>query len=107
MNRIVIQVFNANNIEQVRKVYDFRMLFVSMFKSDTNEIARICVEKGIKAVSVSKESIDNFVFYKAIQKANIPIFCYTVNSLEACRELKSKGIQGVFSDYLTQKEIEG
>lgn len=104
--RIVIQVFNEENIRQVRSVWDFHMLYVCMNNTDYLEAARLCVENNIPAVSISYGAIKDRSGWRVFKKANICSFAYTVNTVQEYKALKDKGIDGVFSDFLFKKDVD-
>lgn len=106
LSRIVIQVFNEENIKQVRGIWDFHMLYVCMNNTDYLEAARLCVEHNIPAVSISYGAIKERSGWQVFKKANICSFAYTVNTVQEYKDLKEKGIDGVFSDFLFEKDVD-
>ncbi len=105
LSRVVIQVFNESDIEQVRSVFNFQMLYVCMFNADYTEMVNCCIRHKIGAVSISSKAIKERNGWDIFDKMNIYSFVYTVNSVTEFKELKSKGIDGVFSDFLLDEEI--
>ncbi|MCR5665020.1 MAG: hypothetical protein K6G17_09140 [Oscillospiraceae bacterium] len=103
--RIVIQVFNAENIRQVRQVGPFKMLFVCMMGTDYTEAANLCLENGIGAVSVSEKALRERKGWDVFPRSNIRIYAYTVNRVQDYRVLRGQGVWGVFSDFLTESDI--
>lgn len=106
LSRIVIQVFNEENIKQIKSVWDFHMLYVCMNNTDYLEAARLCVEYKIPAVSISYGAIKDRSRWQVFKKANICSFAYTVNTVQEYKDLKDKGIDGVFSDFLFKKDVD-
>ena len=106
LSRIVIQVFNEENIKQVRSVWDFHMLHVCMNSTDFLETAEVCVRYGVPAVSISIGALKDRSGWQVFKKANICTFAYTVNSVQDFCELKGSGIDGAFSDYLFERDVE-
>ena len=105
LSRIVIQVFNEENIAQVRNVWNFKMLYVCMNNTDFIIAAELCVRYQIPAVSISIGSIENRAGWEVFQKANICTFIYTVNTVEEYMKLRRSGLSGVFSDFLLEKDV--
>ena len=82
LNRIVIQVFNEENILQVKSVYDFKVLHVCLMASDYNEIAKRCVKYKIGAVSIAEKAIRERSGWQVFDKNNICAFVYSINTLK-------------------------
>lgn len=105
LSRVVIQVFSKENIDQIRRVWNFKMLYVCMNNTDYIETAKICVEYNIGAVSISDSSINNRAGWNVFINANICTFIYTVNTVQRFIELKEAGLCGAFSDFLFEKDV--
>ncbi len=105
VRRTVIQVFNEENIRQVRRCGPFQMLYVCMMNTDYVKAANLCLENGIGAVSVSIKAITERTGWQLFPERNIRVYAYTSNTLSEYRLLKERGVCGIFSDYLTEEEL--
>lgn len=105
LQRIVIQVFNEENILQVREAGPFRMLFVCMMATEYVEAANLCLRYRIGAVSISAKALRERTGWEAFSQSNLCTFAYTVNTVAEYRRLRNAGITGVFSDFLADHEI--
>ena len=105
LDRVVIQVFSEENISQVRKAYDFKMLFVCMMDTDYLKAVDTCIKHKIGAVSISDKAIKERSGYQVFEKNNICSFIYTVNTSNRFKEIKELGMTGVFSDFLLNVEV--
>ncbi len=105
LNRIVIQVFNEENVLQVKSVYDFKMLHVCMYAADYVQTVRTCIKYSIGAVSISVKALQERFGWEIFNKNNICAFAYTVNTLQEYRRWKEKGITGIFSDFLYDSDL--
>lgn len=105
LSRIVIQIFNLENINQVRSVWDFKMLYVCMQNTDYSDAVEICLNNDIHAVSVPLNATYDRSGWKLFEKANICSFVYTVNTVDEYSKIRSKGLTGAFSDFLFEKDV--
>lgn len=105
LSRVVIQVFEEQNIIDIKSVYDFKLLYVCMMNSDYMEIARQCLTHTIGAVSISGKALTEREDWKVFVKNNICIFAYTINRMEMLEKMLEQEITGVFSDFLLEKEL--
>ena len=105
LNRVVIQVFNEENILQVKSVYDFKVLHVCMMDSNYYEVTKTCIKYNVGAVSISVKALNEKRGQEIFALNNICAFAYTVNTIKEARKLKEKGISGIFSDFLFDKDL--
>ncbi len=105
LNRVVIQVFNEENVLHVREVYNFKMLHVCMMATDYVETIQTCIKHKIGAVSISTKALRERFDWGVFEKNNICVFAYTVNTLKEYQSWKDKGITGVFSDFLYDTDV--
>ena len=105
LNRVVIQVFNEENVLQVREVYDFKMLHVCMMATDYVETMQTCIKYKIGAVSISNKALNERFDWGVFEKNNVCVFAYTVNTVKEYQAWKDEGITGVFSDFLYDTDV--
>ncbi len=106
LQRIVIQVFNERDILEVRKAYDFKLLYVCMYATNYAEAVQTCIKHHIGAVSVSVKALDERPDWCVFEKNEICVFAYTVNTLREYQRFKAQGITGAFSDFLYERDVE-
>ncbi len=106
LNRIVIQVFNEENILQVQSVYDYKMLHVCMMATDYLKTLQTCIKYKIGAVSISVKALQERNGWEIFDKNNICAFAYTVNTVKEYKHWKEKGIFGAFSDFLYETDVQ-
>lgn len=102
--RIVIQVFNEQDILDVRAVWDFKMLYVCMLSTDYQQVALHCLKHNVGAVSISYKALQERTGWDVFARKNICTFAYTVNTLAQYDWVRQQGITGVFSDFLLQED---
>lgn len=106
LQRIVIQVFNEQDIVEVRNVYAFKLLYVCMYATNYAEAVQTCIKHHIGAVSVSVKALNERPDWCVFEKNEICVFAYTVNTLTEYKKLKVQGITGAFSDFLYESDVE-
>ncbi len=105
--RIVVQVKNEDEIKSAFSVSDsVQLLLVNMITSDFLTQVKLCLRYGIRTVSVPFALTKTSKLFDLYLENDIRVFAYTVNSVEDYKRLKSQGVQGVYSDYLTQEQLE-
>ncbi|MBE5745092.1 MAG: hypothetical protein E7355_03030 [Clostridiales bacterium] len=105
LDRVVIQVFNEENVLQVRSVYDFKTLHVCMLATDYVQTLQTCIKYHIGAVSISTKALQERFGWEIFEKNNICTFAYTVNTVKTYRYWKERGITGIFSDFLYDSDL--
>ncbi len=106
LNRIVIQVFNEENILQVQSVYNFKMLHVCMMAADYLKTLQTCIKYNVGAVSISVKALQERFGWEIFNKNNICAFAYTINTVKEYKHYKEKGIYGAFSDFLYETDVQ-
>lgn len=106
LRRIVIQVFKEQDILEVRKAYDFKLLYVCMYATNYAEAVQTCIKHRIGAVSVSVKALNERPDWYIFEKNDICVFAYTVNALKEYKIYKTQGVTGVFSDFLYESDVE-
>lgn len=107
LSRIVIQVFKEQDIIDIRQVYDYRLLYVCMMNTDYMQVAKQCLTHGVGAISISEKALEERDGWNIFIDNNICVFAYTINTVDSYSYLKTKGITGVFSDFLLEKDVMG
>jgi len=105
LNRVVIQVFNEQNVIEVKEVFDFKLLHVCIMNDDYFNVASTCVKHNIGAVSISIKALKERVGQEIFDMNNICTFAYSVNTVNEFKKLKEKKITGVFSDFLFESDV--
>ncbi len=108
-NQIVMEVYNEETI-QIAYNKNFNMILTSYRRSDCEvhmNTVCLCKKYGIEAIALG---IDQRVFYsnrlKVLTDKGIRIFVYSTDSIEDYKKLKESGVTGIFTNYLTYKDIE-
>ena len=105
--QIVMEVYNEKTI-QCANQFGFDMFFTQYRNPECNhmETVLLCEKYDIGAVGFSLEYIrDKKSTISLFKKKGIKIFVFFTNSIEDYNKLKQMGADGIFTDYLTNKDI--
>lgn len=87
LNRVIIQVFDEEDIQSVQKVWKNKMIYVCLYNTDYNEAVHICLKNKIYAVSISEKAIKERKGWEIFNEKNICTFVYTINTVKEYSEL--------------------
>lgn len=107
-DRFVIQLFDRGIKAQLTELYPFaehQFLFTCYkFSTDPDDILRVCMEENIAIVTVDYRTWSADVVERFAQKG-ILIFEHTVNRLDYAHEAMSRGVYGLYTDFLTVSDL--
>ncbi|MCM1038096.1 MAG: hypothetical protein NC434_02150 [Ruminococcus sp.] len=105
--QIILEVYDEQSIIYARKKgYE---CFYTQYRNPKAEFfiktVAMCYKYGIKAVGFSRETalapISNY--FKIFTDKNIKIFIFSTDSIDEYAEVMSKGVSGVFTNYLRER----
>ena len=105
LERIIIQVFNESEINEIRSVYAFQLLYVCMRESNYNEIAKICCNYKVYAVSIPYVSLKERLGWTVFNECNICTFVFTINTVSEYQTVCELKHTGAFSNFLYEKDV--
>lgn len=107
--QIIMEVYDEATIVMALKE-NFEVIFTQYRNPDKTNymgIVKLCNKYGIKVIAMSNTSrAYQKKFMKIVTDKNIKIFIFSTNSVDEYIRLKDAGITGIFTDYLTKKDIE-
>lgn len=106
LERIVFQIIEINELKILRDIYTFPILKnYGEWDIDYINMAKECIENDIKLVSLP---VSSKVYYghNIFKKCGINAYVYSVNTIEEYKKWISLEMSGVFSDFLTEEELE-
>lgn len=108
LQRIIIQIYNEEDLETTKRVYPFPNILFSTYKSgylSQKEAAEFCLRNKIPVITqgAMKNKAD---YLRYFNEKNIKVFAFTVNTEEMVSDLAGIGYWGFYSDILTQKELD-
>lgn len=110
INRFIIQLYYDGQKQKMNEIYPFpdeNFLF-TLYKFNPGryeEIMKICYDEDIRVITVgikawSQEVVDEFL------KKGFIVFEHTPNRMDWAQESMDKGIQGIYTDFLTTEDME-
>lgn len=118
LKRVIPQIYYEEHYNQLHKVYPFENYIYTLYKNYMNTNAKAVmsfVEKNNIAVIVSNLYGDQKVItaelrrqinYDRTKSQEMGVFLHTINELEDVSGLIDEGYKGIFTDYLTQNQVE-
>lgn len=99
---VVVQIFDESHFNMANP-YD--VVYNLTFTKNYERVTAFCLDKGIPAVTISKDQFMRDDSWKVLIKHNIKIFVHTVNKLDDYRTLRRIGAAGVITDTLLPSEL--
>ncbi|GAA0604890.1 hypothetical protein GCM10009001_22670 [Virgibacillus siamensis] len=105
LKRIIPQFFYTEDVKTIRK-HGFKDLLyvVGREKYTPDSLTEFCLKNSIDAVSLSKSRTKQKLIDK-LNKENIKIYMYTLNSTNTMNKYLDKGVDGFFSDFVTPEKF--
>lgn len=108
LDRVIVQIYNQPMYHAIQQVHAFRHVVYTTYKQTDvafSKMIRFCKANGIEAVTVPSSSVNDFRM-ELLNKAGIYSFTHTVNSVYETREYMKLGVYGVYTDFLTNTEVD-
>lgn len=107
-SQVVMEVYNEAIIKYACQK-NFQMIFTQYRNPDKERYmntVNLCRKYGVKAVAMDINMIWNIAkFLPILLQKNIRIFAFSTDSVEDYHALREMGVTGVFTNYLTEKDI--
>lgn len=109
LNRLIIQLYTAGMKSKVQKIYPFpdeNILFTAyMFGTErTGSILELCYKENISVVTTKENSWDDETV-QFFRSKGIIIFEHTINRPDLARQALSRGIHGIYTDFLSPEDL--
>ncbi len=108
LDRVVVQIYHQDMLDYIRAVYPFENWIFTLYmltNPDLDEIGAFCVSEGIDVVTM-----DSTVFTAAkgsiLNGYGLKIYTHTLNRLNDIDATRINGAYGVYSDIITQSDLE-
>lgn len=110
-SQIIMEVYDE---ETIRYAFErgFKMIFTQYRNPEYNcymNTVNLCNKYGISAIAFSVRHFlenDGAKNIRTFIDKNIKIFCFSTDSLSEYRKLRDTGVSGIFTNYLTHRDIE-
>lgn len=110
LDRFIVQIYDFQDYKMIKKIYNFSSYIFTTYKMGKlsfQMITYFCLLNNIETIAVPIEYIKNDIMKEEditfIKKKNIKIYIYTINDLNTFQELQELGVDGVYTDYLYEK----
>ena len=107
--QVIMEVYDEETIKMAQEK-KFNVIFTQYRNPDRlcfMNTVNICYKYGIKVLAFP--FLPHFCdekFLKIVTDKNIKIFCFSTDSIEDYKLLRKRGIKGIFTNYLTEKDID-
>ncbi|MFX3687936.1 MAG: phosphatidylinositol-specific phospholipase C/glycerophosphodiester phosphodiesterase family protein [Paenibacillus sp.] len=107
LNRVVVQIYNEPMLETVKEVYTFPSIIYTLYATqDTEDQVVDFVQKNeIDAVTMPEYKV-NQNFVAKLNSAGAVTYVHTINDTEQVANYEKWGVYGVYSDVLTEQELD-
>lgn len=106
LERLIPEIYSPEMMTQVKRIIPFKQVIFSIYMSsmEPNEVVQYVRKNKIPVVAMPIErATDKFV--NDLKKQGVVTYVHTVNKVEQFQKLREMGIQGIYTDYLTYKEV--
>lgn len=107
LDRVVVQIYNEPMLETVKEVYAFPSIIYTLYATqDTEDQVVDFVQKNdIDAVTMPEYKV-NQNFVAKLNSAGSVTYVHTINDTEQVANYEKWGVYGVYSDVLTEQELD-
>lgn len=111
LNRFVVQIYNNDMYDMVKKVYDFPNILYTIYQiaepSDEffSDLARFCIENDIEVVTIPKDYLWQ-PFIDILKENNLIIYTHTLNTISDLERAINMGCNGVYTDFLYESDMQ-
>ncbi|MCM3493396.1 glycerophosphodiester phosphodiesterase [Paenibacillus lactis] len=107
LDRVVIQIYNETMLDMVREIYPFSSIIYTLYATTDSPERIIAFVKAnhIDAVTMPEHRVNpNFV--AKLKEAGAVTYVHTINDANTVNNYEKWGVYGVYSDLLTEPELE-
>jgi len=107
LERVVPQIYNQPMLQMVKEIYNFPSLIYTLYatKDTDEEVIDFVSKNAIEAVTIPEQRVTR-TFLSKLKKAGAATYVNTINETYDVSKLKRMGVNGFYSDFLTEKEVE-
>jgi len=110
LKRFIVQLYDFDDYQKIQEIYPFSSHIFSLYQMadiSIKEIVYYCLWNKIEVIAVPSDFFDSKLLTSEelafIQSKNLKIFVYTVNKKEEYEKFRKLGIDGVYTDYLENR----
>lgn len=107
LDRVVVQIYNEPMLETVKEVYAFPSIIYTLYATQDTEaqVVDFVQKNDIDAVTMPEYKV-NQNFVAKLNSAGSVTYVHTINDTEQVANYEKWGVYGVYSDVLTEQELD-
>ncbi|MWV46692.1 glycerophosphodiester phosphodiesterase [Paenibacillus sp. HJL G12] len=107
LDRVVPQIYNQPMLKTVQEIYPFPSLIYTLYatKDTDQDVIDFVSDNAIDAVTIPEQRVTRS-FLSKLKKAGVATYVNTINETSDASKLRRMGVNGVYSDFLTEKDVE-
>ncbi|MCF7757158.1 glycerophosphodiester phosphodiesterase [Paenibacillus xylanexedens] len=107
LDRVVVQIYNEPMLETVKEVYAFPSIIYTLYATQDTEdqVVHFVQKNDIDAVTMPEYKV-NQNFVAKLNSAGSVTYVHTINDTEQVANYEKWGVYGVYSDVLTEQELD-
>ncbi|MEN1989103.1 MULTISPECIES: phosphatidylinositol-specific phospholipase C/glycerophosphodiester phosphodiesterase family protein [Paenibacillus] len=107
LDRVVVQIYNEAMLESVKQIHDFSSIIYTLYATQDTEaqVVDFVQDHDIAAVTMPEYKV-NRDFVARLKRAGAVTYVHTINETDQVANYEKWGVYGVYSDVLTEEEIE-
>ena len=99
---VIPQVYNQDEYTFAKELGFENIIYTLYMSEDTDlEVIEFCKENDVFAITMPIKRVQDSVLANLLKNSGIFVYTHTVNDPSLFTKLKSYGVQGVYTDYLT------
>ncbi|MGG3284287.1 phosphatidylinositol-specific phospholipase C/glycerophosphodiester phosphodiesterase family protein [Paenibacillus solani] len=107
LDRVVVQIYNEPMLDMIRDIYPFESIIYTLYatQDSPDKITAFVKNHDIAAVTMPEYKVTpNFV--AKLREAGAVTYVHTINDIRTVNNYEKWGVYGVYSDLLTEPELE-
>ena len=106
LERMVVSFYNYADYFLIKEIYDFKYYSIRKYPNynlDINEILQFCIENNIQYLNIMEQYFNKNIL-KMFQDNGIKVNLAIIDGKKVCEYIKM-GVDGVISNFVTEKEL--
>lgn len=105
LDRIVPQIYSQTMLDEINKVYSFSDVLYTLYQSKDNDeqVIDFVQRTGIDITMPASRATKSFV--KKLNNAGARVYVHTVNEEDEIRELYRMGVDGFYTDFVPEDDL--
>ncbi|MDF9824698.1 glycerophosphoryl diester phosphodiesterase [Breznakia sp. PF5-3] len=108
LDQFIIQFYSEDNYFELKKLYPFKDWIYALYAEKNMDYKRVvgfCKEQDIHAVLMSYKWVEDEHTLDIFNEHDIKVYVYTLNKLEDIYTMLDFGAYGIYSDYVTNRDL--